>query len=56
MFRTPALFVLFALGCAHAPPGPALTRNLDLEALEIAVGFDEAHSSRARRTSSAPTR
>jgi len=35
-----ALAALGSLGCAHSPPGPALTRNLDLEALEIAVRFD----------------
>src|SRR5688572_24428888 len=40
MFRALVLMVLFSLGCAHAPPGPAFTRNLDLEALEIAVRFD----------------
>jgi glyoxylase-like metal-dependent hydrolase (beta-lactamase superfamily II) len=32
-----ALLGLIALGCAHSPPPPSLTRNLDLEALEAAV-------------------
>lgn len=48
MFRIQALVVVLlvtlalgSLGCAHAPPGPPLTRNLDLEALEIAVRFDD---------------
>lgn len=33
--------LLLSLGCTHAPPGPPLTRNLDREALELAVRFDE---------------
>jgi glyoxylase-like metal-dependent hydrolase (beta-lactamase superfamily II) len=48
MFRKPVVVVSFAtllalviVSCAHAPPGPPLTRNLDLEALEVAVRFDE---------------
>jgi glyoxylase-like metal-dependent hydrolase (beta-lactamase superfamily II) len=36
-----ALLVLLLQGCAHAPPGPAMTRNLEMEALEIAVRFDD---------------
>src|SRR5688572_27555719 len=41
MFRI-VLFVLLSLGCgcARSPLAPAFTRNLDLEALEIAVRFD----------------
>ncbi len=48
MFRTPALLSLFSaclvwltLGCDPALPSPPLTRNLDLEALEVAVRFDD---------------
>src|SRR5262245_10252544 len=40
MFRAIVLVLLFSLGCAHAPPGPPLTKNLDLAALEIAVRFE----------------
>ncbi|HEU5072961.1 MAG TPA: MBL fold metallo-hydrolase [Polyangiaceae bacterium] len=36
------LFLLsFGCGCARAPLAPPFTRNLDLEALEIAVRFDD---------------
>jgi hypothetical protein len=47
MFRKPTLVVLFSallalllLSCAGEPPGTPLTRNLDLEALEVAVRFE----------------
>src|SRR5215831_12102592 len=38
--RTPIAFLaLAAVGCAHSPPPPSLTRNLDREEFEQAVRF-----------------